>query len=92
MPFLEPEDRDSNLARSVSGEPEPDRCLEDILAATGDATVVLKTGAVQVFPRIGKFGTAGRYYHLTDYVVSSAIGGPSLILAPRTGPIDPVAD
>ena len=34
-------------------------------------------GAVQVF------GNGWRYYRLADYVVTSAVSGPSLVLVPR---------
>ncbi len=37
-------------------------------------------GAVQVF------GSDWRYYRLSDYVVTSAVSGPSLVLVPRVAP------
>ncbi len=37
-------------------------------------------GAVQVFNRTDQ---GWRYYRLSDYVVTSAVSGPSIVLVPR---------
>ena len=54
--------------------------LKTLLAETGDGFKKLDTGAYQVFSRSA---LGWKYYRLHDYVVSSAVSGPSLILVPR---------
>ena len=52
--------------------------LQTLLERTGDHSQPFgDRGAVQVF------GNGWRYYRLSDYVVTSAVSGPSLVLAPR---------
>jgi len=54
--------------------------LKEYLKNTGLCSITLKTSAVQVFTRKGaEYGL----YHLEDYVVSSAVSGPSVILVKR---------
>ncbi len=51
--------------------------LQTLLERTGDYSQPYgKSGAVQVF------GNDWRYYRLADYVVSSAVSGPSIVLVP----------
>lgn len=57
--------------------------LTELLSETHDHHVTLKTGAIMVFARDGR-----QYYDLSDYVVSSAVSGPSLILVPRAVPTE----
>jgi len=52
----------------------------ELLNLWDDRCIALSTGAMQVFP--WSHG-ATPYYDLEDYVVSSAVSGPSLILVPR---------
>ena len=55
--------------------------LQRLLDQTGDhAQPFGKAGAVQVFNRTED---SWRYYRLSDYVVSSAVSGPSIVLVPR---------
>jgi len=52
--------------------------LDDMLLMTRDRWNLYGDGtAVQIF------GSDPRYFGLTDYVVSSVVSGPSLILVPR---------
>jgi len=53
--------------------------LAQILEATNDSIRRLDTGAVQVFYHFTK-----PYYDCSDYAVSSAVSGPSLIMVPRS--------
>lgn len=51
--------------------------LHELLAETGDASQLIGLSGIQVF------GTDPRYFRLTDYLVSSAISGPSYVLVSR---------
>ncbi len=51
--------------------------LLDLLAETHDTAVHDPGGSVQVF------GRDPRYWRLSDFLVSSAVSGPSLIMVPR---------
>ena len=53
--------------------------LYDLLSVTLDPWKRIGVSVFQVFPR----GNGSGYYRLSDYVVSSAVSGPSLILVPR---------
>jgi hypothetical protein len=56
--------------------------LRDVLGETQDEWRALWncTGAMLVFPQPEP---DRRYWHLTDYAVSSALSGPSILLVPR---------
>lgn len=51
--------------------------LAKLLAQTGDYQQPYPSGAIQVF------STDRRYWALSDFVVSSAVSGPSIVLVPR---------
>ncbi len=52
--------------------------LRTLLSITNDSYRKLDSGAYQVFCHAAK-----PYYRVADYVVTSAVSGPSLILVPR---------
>ena len=54
--------------------------LKEYISRTGLVTITLKTGAIQAFTRCTN---EWALYHLDDYVVSSAVSGPSVILVKR---------
>lgn len=53
--------------------------LKQTLEITNDGYRKLESGAYQVF-----YSVAKSYFGLSDYVVTSAVSGPSLILVPRS--------
>ena len=53
------------------------RAVAELLAETKDPAIHRPGGYVQVF------GRDRRYWRLTDYLVSSAVSGPSLIMVRR---------
>ena len=55
--------------------------LRALLSQTGDHSQAFgNRGAVQVFNRSEQ---GWQYYRLSDYVVTSAVSGPSIVLVPR---------
>lgn len=52
--------------------------LNEVLKVTGDACTRLNNGCVQVFIHFSR-----PYYDLSDYTVSSAVSGPSLMMVPK---------
>ena len=50
--------------------------LRELLAETNDCSIHAETGSVQVF----NWSRDPRYYRLSDFRVSSAVSGPSIIL------------
>ena len=54
--------------------------LEQLLRDTGDYCHTFPSGAKQVF---AKFGKEAVYYRLSDYLVSSRVSGPSMILVSK---------
>ncbi len=55
--------------------------LTALLRLTGDHSQPFgNRGAVQVFNRSEQ---GWKYYRLSDYVVTSAVSGPSIVLVPR---------
>lgn len=53
--------------------------FNEILALTNDYHITLPSGAVLVYCK----GNGAKYFRLIDYVVSSAVSGPALVMVRR---------
>ena len=68
------------MGQECRKERRMNKALLQVLEETEDAVITLKGGAKQVFITNK---TVRAYYELSDYIVSSMVSGPSLILVKR---------